>query len=170
MKVLNFADLYGGKICAALDRRHPRDLFDIYFLLKKEGFKEDLKNSFLVYLISHNRPIAELLDPTPLDVQGLYENEFIGMTTDPIDIEELYQARDNLVSQIHQLINDNDKIFLLSLKNGMPEWDLFAHPEAAQLPAVKWKLHNIARMPETKRSAAHAKLEQVLYHGPSRHT
>ena len=26
---LDIADLYGGKLCAALDRQHPRDLFDI---------------------------------------------------------------------------------------------------------------------------------------------
>ncbi|TKB05558.1 nucleotidyl transferase AbiEii/AbiGii toxin family protein [Desulforhopalus sp. IMCC35007] len=32
MRVLDFADLYGGKICAALDRQHPRDLFDIKYL------------------------------------------------------------------------------------------------------------------------------------------
>jgi len=168
MKVLNFADLYGGKICAALDRQHPRDLFDVYFLLKNEGLNEDLKNCFLVYLISHNRSITEILDPTPLDVQGLYESEFVGMTNEPIDIEELYQARADLVSQIHYLLNDNDKAFLLTLKNGSPEWDTFAHPEAAKLPAVKWKLHNIAQMQEGKRSEALAKLEQVLYQGPNR--
>jgi predicted nucleotidyltransferase component of viral defense system len=168
MKVLNFADLYGGKICAALDRQHPRDLFDIHFLLKNEGLSEDLKNCFLVYLISHNRSIAEILDPTPLNIQGLYESEFSGMTIEPIDIEELYQARADLVSQIHYLLNDNDKAFLLSLKNGSPEWDTFAHPEAAQLPAVRWKLHNIALMQERKRSEALEKLEQVLHQGPTR--
>lgn len=168
MKVLNFADLYGGKICAALDRQHPRDLFDVHFLLKNEGLNEDLKNCFLVYLISHNRSIAEILDPTPLDIQGLYESEFVGMTNEPIDIEELYQARADLVSQIHYLLNDKDKAFLLSLKNGTPEWDRFAHPEAVKLPAVKWKLHNIAQMQEAKKAEALEKLEQVLHQGPTR--
>jgi predicted nucleotidyltransferase component of viral defense system len=33
MAVLQPPDLYGGKICAALDRQHPRDLFDIKLLL-----------------------------------------------------------------------------------------------------------------------------------------
>ncbi len=33
VKTLSFEDLYGGKICAALDRQHPRDLFDIRLLL-----------------------------------------------------------------------------------------------------------------------------------------
>ena len=29
MRVVSFADLYAGKIVAALDRQHPRDLFDV---------------------------------------------------------------------------------------------------------------------------------------------
>lgn len=37
IKVISTAELYGGKICAALDRQHPRDLFDIKYLLAHEG-------------------------------------------------------------------------------------------------------------------------------------
>lgn len=29
IECLAIADIYGGKICAALDRQHPRDLFDV---------------------------------------------------------------------------------------------------------------------------------------------
>src|SRR5690606_13433230 len=36
-QVVSFADLYAGKIMAALDRQHPRDLFDIRDLLANEG-------------------------------------------------------------------------------------------------------------------------------------
>ena len=61
--LLSFEDLYAGKICATLDRQHPRDLYDIHLLLKNEGISERLKNAFLVYLMSHNRPMAELLAP-----------------------------------------------------------------------------------------------------------
>ena len=31
--LLSFEDLYAGKICATLDRQHPRDLYDIHLLL-----------------------------------------------------------------------------------------------------------------------------------------
>lgn len=31
MNVLSVPDLYGGKFCAALDRQHPRDLFEMRF-------------------------------------------------------------------------------------------------------------------------------------------
>ena len=40
-RTLSFEDLYGGKACAALDRQHPRDLFDIDMLFKNEGWRRD---------------------------------------------------------------------------------------------------------------------------------
>jgi predicted nucleotidyltransferase component of viral defense system len=162
MRLLHFTDIYGGKICAALDRQHPRDLFDIQCLLSNEGITEALKNCFLIYLISHNRPMAELLDPKKKDISEMYTNEFIGMTRDPISIEELQQARDSLISTIHKSLSERDKIFLLSVKKGKPDWEKFAHPEAAKLPAVQWKLHNISRMAEDKRTKSYKKLKKVL--------
>ncbi len=168
MRVLHFSDLYAGKICAALDRQHPRDLFDIIYLLKNEKMSADLKNCFLAYLLSHNRPMAELLDPSHLDIKELYENEFVGMTREPISIEELYQTRDELVSEIHKILTDNDKNFLVSLKLGKPDWSLFAYPHAQHLPAIQWKIYNISQMSEEKKSIAHKKLEQILFSGPVR--
>jgi len=55
--VVSLADLYGGKICAALDRQHPRDLFDVKLLLENEGLTEEVRKATLVYIISHPRPI-----------------------------------------------------------------------------------------------------------------
>ena len=60
--LVSLADLYGGKICAALDRQHPRDLFDIKGLFEHEGITEDIRKAFLIYLISHPRPAHELLN------------------------------------------------------------------------------------------------------------
>jgi predicted nucleotidyltransferase component of viral defense system len=76
VRCVGIADAYGGKICAALDRQHPRDLFDIKYLLDNEGITEKIKDSFLFYLISHNRPINELLNPNFKDISKLYHNEF----------------------------------------------------------------------------------------------
>jgi hypothetical protein len=166
MRLLHFHDLYGGKICAALDRQHPRDFFDVKYLLTNEGITEDLKNCFLVYLLSHSRPIAELLNPTPKDINDMYVNEFFGMTRERVTIEELYQARDLLLSQIHESLNDQDKEFLLSIKSGTPRWKLFMYPDAAKFPAVQWKIHNISRMAENKRISSFNKLEKVLRYGP----
>ncbi len=168
MRLLHFAEIYGGKICAALDRQHPRDLFDVKCLLSNEGITEDLKNCFLVYLISHNRPMVELLDPTPKDIQNMYDNEFIGMTNEAVSIDELYDTRDLLLSQLHELINDKDWKFLLSMKSGMPNWELFSYPDTATLPAIQWKLHNISKMPQAKKIRSHSKLRQILQTGSSR--
>lgn len=56
MTLLSFEDLFAGKICATLDRQHPRDLYDTYWLLQHEGITQALKTAFMVYLMSHNRP------------------------------------------------------------------------------------------------------------------
>jgi len=42
-KCLAKKEVYAGKACAALDRQHPRDLYDIYGFLKE---KENLENCF----------------------------------------------------------------------------------------------------------------------------
>ena len=48
-KTMAFSELYGSKICAALDRQHPRDIFDIMLLLKK-GLQNKSVNRFLFTL------------------------------------------------------------------------------------------------------------------------
>ena len=53
VRVVSFADLYAGKIVAALDRQHPRDFFDVRDLLAHEGIDENLRRAFLIYLLSH---------------------------------------------------------------------------------------------------------------------
>ena len=87
IQMLDFNDLYAGKLCAALDRQHPRDLFDVQLLLANEGISEALKNTFLVYLISHGRPMAELLTSRPKPLAEVFNAEFFGMTTTPVTVE-----------------------------------------------------------------------------------
>jgi hypothetical protein len=67
-----------------LDRQHPRDLFDVHLLLRNEGITDDIRRAFVVYLASHDRPMHELLNPTPKNIRRIYENEFAGMTVDPV--------------------------------------------------------------------------------------
>ncbi len=52
-QILSDDELYAGKICAALDRQHPRDLFDIMMLLKYGNFSAAMRKAFIVYLVSH---------------------------------------------------------------------------------------------------------------------
>ncbi|BAC92279.1 nucleotidyl transferase AbiEii/AbiGii toxin family protein [Gloeobacter violaceus] len=163
IQLLSFEDLYAGKLCAALDRQHPRDLFDVRILLANEGISPRLKDAFLVYLLGHNRPMVELLAPVMQNIQPAYAAEFAGMALEPVKLEELEEARRQLVGQIRRMLTDEDKHFLLAVKRDDADWSRFALPEAERLPAVQWKLHNLKRMDKTKRRQAILKLERVLF-------
>jgi predicted nucleotidyltransferase component of viral defense system len=162
-KVLNLADIYGGKICAALDRQHPRDLFDIKLLLDNEGITNEIRKSFIVHLISHDRPMAELLRPRYQDIKKVFENEFDGITFVKISLRELEEARESLVREIQKRLTDEEKKFIISVKKGNPEWDLLGLRSVDLLPAVHWKLVNISKMDRKKHKTAIDKLEQCLF-------
>jgi len=166
MLVENHNDLYAGKLCAALDRQHPRDLFDVYYLLKNEGISEDLKNTFLVYLISSNRPMAELLAPRLANIDDLYNAEFLGMTNQQVSLEDLLATRDEMIKTIVEMLSGSDRNFLLSLKRSEPDWSLFPIKElqvnVSKLPAVRWKMMNLAKMGKKQRAESLSRLEQVL--------
>jgi len=162
VRTLSFEDLYAGKICAALDRQHPRDLYDVKALLDNEGISEKLKDTFLVYLMSHGRPMHELLNPNFKDITDIYTNEFENMTTERVKLAELLEARSQLVQQIQQALTEADKAFLLSVKKRTADWSQFVYPEVANLPAIKWKIHNLAQMPEDAHKKATNRLELFL--------
>ena len=162
-QLLAFEDLYAGKLCAALDRQHPRDLFDVHQLLTNEGISRQLKNAFLVYLLGHNRPMVELLDPVMQDIEPAYRDEFEGMVLESVSLDELIETRSQLVQALRGMLTDLDKQFLLAVKQGHADWEKFTFPEAVRLPAIRWKLHNLDRMPEKKRREAARKLESVLF-------
>lgn len=163
INLLSFEDLFAGKICATLDRQHPRDLYDTYWLLEHEGITERLKNAFMVYLMGHNRPMAELLAPKCQDITPLYRTEFEGMAFETVGLEQLQDTLPKLVTQIHKALNDDDRHFLLDLKQGNADWKKFPLPEVQNLPAVQWKLANLERMAMDKRRTAARKLEKVLF-------
>ena len=162
MAVVSFADLYAGKLCAALDRQHPRDLFDVKFLLANEGLTEALRKALLVYIISHPRPIAELLRPHFKDISGIYEGEFRHMAETDVPLAELLTVREQLVAQIHAGMTADERAFLLSFKRREPDWGLLNLDNIDQLPAVRWKLQNLAKMPDDKHAEAFKRLKRIL--------
>lgn len=162
MPLLSLPDLYAGKICAALDRQHPRDLFDIKLLLENEGLTPELVQTFLVYLISHNRTMAELLHPTRKDIAGLYEGEFVSMAQKEVSLEELLDVRERLIAAINKALTADQKRFLLSFKSRKPDWKLLGIDGADELPAVRWKMHNLERMPDDKHKMALESLRDIL--------
>jgi len=161
-KTLSFAELYGSKICAALDRQHPRDIFDIMLLLKNENITNQVRKAFLVYLISHNRPISELLSPKFKDMKPVFEKEFAGMTSVEVEYEELVSVRRTLVEEINKRITDDERAFLVSFKEREPKWDLLDIEGARDMPTVKWKLINLAKMDENKHKRAIHQLKRII--------
>jgi hypothetical protein len=162
ISVLALPDLYAGKICAALDRQHPRDLFDIKLLLENEGFGNDLRKTFLVYLISHNRPISELIAPSRVDIRGIFQGEFLQMTQIPVTVEQLEDTRERLIESIQRGLTNEEKQFLLSFKAKKPDWTLLGFEGIDKLPAVKWKMLNLERMPKDKHKKALQALKEIL--------
>lgn len=151
--VVSFEDLYAGKMVAALDRQHPRDLFDIRGLLAAEGLTEALRNTFPIYVVSHNRPAVELLSPRHRDIESELRTRFDGMTREPVSLTDLLAARDELVSQAVTHMPDHHRHFLVSVERGEPDWDAMNTPRVKDLPAVRWKLINIMELSEEVRKA-----------------
>ena len=162
MPRLSVADLYGGKICAALDRQHPRDLFDVKILMENEGVTDEIRTAFVVYLASNSRPMSELLAPNLKDFRQVFEREFARMTDTEVEYEELVAVRERLVETIRNTMFENEKQFLVSIKQGQPDWDLVPVTGIEHLPAIQWKLVNIRRMNKKKQIEALTKLEAVL--------
>ncbi len=165
MNVLDFEDLYSGKLHAALDRQHPRDLFDIKQLYENEGLTDDLFRVFMVYVASSNRPMHELLAPIFLQLDELFDEEFKGMTLESVKKETLEKIRAQLSADIRSRLSGNIASFLLSLHNAEPEFDLIDLPESALLPAVRWKLVNLEYLKRTnpkKHAAQRSALEDLF--------
>jgi len=165
LQVAALPDLYAGKLCAALDRQHPRDLFDVKLLLENEGLTHELRKTFLVFLISHSRPINELLAPNFKDIRQMHESEFAQMTRVVISVEDLEAVRERMVKLINESLTPEEKQFLLSFKNKQPEWSLLGLPnveEIAQLPSVKWKILNLKKMEVARHQLLYEKLTAIL--------
>ena len=162
IRVVSFSDLFAGKLVATLDRQHPCDLFDVRGLLAREGIDERLRTAFIVYLIGHNRPVAELLAPARRDLAEEFRRGLAGMTEGPVALDDLVGAREALIANAVGRMPEAHRRFLLSFEVGAPDWSLLDVPNAATLPAVQWRMANLARLDGRRRSQLVAGLETAL--------
>lgn len=164
-RCLSHGELFGGKICAALDRQHPRDLFDVKRLLDGEGIVDEVRYGFIAGLVSHGRPVAELIRPTRKDQGATFKAQFEGMPFEPFSYEDHVATLDRLVAAVDTALDDKDRRFLESFEAGDPEWSDFPLPAIRELPAPQFKLMNIRRFRETqpeRHQAGLAVLREVL--------
>lgn len=162
INVLSFADIYAGKIMAALDRQHPRDLFDVHQLLEKEGITDELRTALIVYLISHDHSPHSLLDPVLRDISQDFEQNFVGMTTERIELDTLLEAREKLIADVTENMPDSHKEFLRSFYRRKPDWKLLGIDGAENLPAVRWREFNLDKSGDGTCEELLRKLEEVI--------
>lgn len=143
VNVVATGQLYGGKICAALDRQHPRDLFDVKYLLKNDGFTNEVKHGFLYCLLSTSAPINEVLLPNLLDQRKTLENQFEGMSTENFSYTDFLKTRDSLLKIINDQLTLEDRKFLFDVKNLTPNWNIY---QFGDFPSIKWKLQNLKKL------------------------
>ncbi len=167
-------ELYGSKLVAAMDRQHPRDLFDVMRLYDAgidgvRGVTDGMVECFVLYLAGHNRPMDEVLAPrvdgVAKDLRLAYESSFAGMTREPVALSELESARKRLFDELPRRLTMRQRAFLVGLARVEPDWSLVGCAHANELPAIRWRLQNLeqfrdARPREWARQVA--ALEQAL--------
>lgn len=159
-------ELYAGKLCAALQRQHPRDLFDMLLFLRENDLSVEFMDAFLVYLISQGKPIYEELNPNIKDVEALYHNQFMGMPVEEVAFEHLTAVQTSLPVRVLAAMGDRHRQFLLGFKQGNPDWSLLPFANVKELPAVRWKQINLDKMDSTRRQQAIDKLQQLFAENP----
>lgn len=143
LPLLSIAEIYGGKLVAAMDRQHPRDLFDVMALFEHGGVTPEIRRAFVVYLASHNRPLHEVLFPQPKDLRLPYEGSFVGMTREAVSLDALLETREKLFRELPASLDANERDFLRTLARARPDWSLFEIPHLEELPAIRWRVQNL---------------------------
>jgi hypothetical protein len=158
LPMLQADELYGSKMVAALDRQHPRDLFDMRILQLSNELPGQLMDCFVCYIAGHNRPIHEVIFSRDMDISMAYHSEFQGMTNDPMPLDDLLDTRRWIRESLVPSLSVEHKRFLLSLVKLEPDWSLLSCPHLQDLPAVKWKLQNLDKL--KKRNSDKFKLQE----------
>ena len=158
INVVPKGQLYGGKVCAAMDRQHPRDIFDVKQLLQREGFTQEIKEGFLFRLLSSDRSIQDVLFPNLQDQRLAMTNQFAGMSEEQFTYEEYEFVRETMVKTVQASITAADKLFILGFKDVIPDWSIY---NFETYPSIKWKLQNLEKIMTTK-PAKHKELYDSL--------
>jgi len=158
INIVSIGQLYGGKVCAAMDRQHPRDIFDVKQLLLKEGFTQEIKEGFLFRLLSSDRSIQDVLFPNLQDQRLAMTNQFAGMSEEQFTYEEYEFVRETMVKTVQASITEADKLFILGFKDVIPNWAIYSFEK---YPSIKWKLQNLEKIMTTK-PAKHKELYDSL--------
>lgn len=123
---------------------------------------DSIRQAFVAYLAGHRRLIAELMQPNRKPIEDLFASHFAGMTEEPVDLADLEAARTQLFEWAASALTDSERRFLLSVKQGEPDWSLLPFECLDKWPAIQWKLHNIRQMGVRSHQKALDRLRKVL--------
>ena len=160
VRMVSQKQLWGGKINAALDRQHPRDLFDVRNLISEGGYSTDVKKGVLFFLLCGKRPIHELLRPHFIDQSIVFESQFKGMTDSSFEYPEYVNTRETLIKMVNESLTKEDKEFLLAFSKGEPDW---TNVDYSKYPAIKWKLLNVNKL-KNENPQKHKETIEILKH------
>ncbi len=158
MKTVPKNQLFGGKIIAALDRQHPRDIFDTMRLLDKEPLDEEMIKGFLFCLLSSSKPMHEILAPVFKDQQSAMNTQFHGMTDVDFTYGVYEQQRKRLLEAILKSLNGQHLNFLRSVATNKPDW---IYGDWSNYPGISWKLKNLVELEKNNKSKFHEQLEAL---------
>jgi predicted nucleotidyltransferase component of viral defense system len=156
--IVPLSQLYGGKICAALDRQHPRDLFDVRYMLATEGFSQAIRTGFIYCLLGSDRPMNEVLKPNFQDQRQAMANQFAGMTAEEFTYADYEAVRERLVKEVNNGLSESERQFLMGVKELSPDWSAWDYSE---FPSVKWKLLNLEKL-RSSNPSKHSELAEAL--------
>jgi predicted nucleotidyltransferase component of viral defense system len=154
-------ELYGSKLVAAMDRQHPRDIFDVLHMLDRFGWQELFVDCFVAYLAGHNRPVHEVLFPKTKPLEPAFSNEFAGMTREEVSLDALPAAQARLIADLPRQLTERQRSFLLSLVRAEPDWTLLPFSHLQELPALKWKLLNLAKLKKSDSTRFRAQANEL---------
>ena len=146
LPILAVSELYGSKLVAAMDRQHPRDLFDVMCMYDQFGLTPEIVDCFVAYLVGHNRPIHEVLFSRDTLLDHIFESDFVGMTNEPLVLQNLLEIRRRMKKELPLSLTENHRSFLLSFVRGKPDWELMSFLNLPELPAIRWKLQNLEKL------------------------
>ena len=161
LPVLHADELYGSKLVAAMDRQHPRDLFDVMGLYENGGLTPGMVECFVCYLAGHNRPVHEVLFGNEVEIGAAFTNEFAGMTNEVITLDVLLAVRRRLFAELPVMLTDNQRVFLSGLVRGESDWALMECGHLAEMPAIRWKLENIRKLKKVNAKKFQAQAEAL---------
>ena len=84
------------------------------------------------------------------------------MTDSKITLEDLFAVRDEMIKYLNFSITLKERQFLVSIKQGEPNFDLMPFKNLNQLPSLQWKLMNIQKMQKAKHQQMLDKLKSAL--------